>query len=296
VPVYGTRQVVVGYRTETRREPNMVMQEVQVGSEWRWVLEEIPDEVVEDPQPDSTETPTPGPVQVSEVSTPEPEPPPLPETLSTNAQPPTSTPQPSMTIDGETLADVVRAPLCPLTQEQLETVQERERQQAMIHLAQLRRQEWLGIYRDEVNACLDENSEACLIHLGLAIYDHHAIDLGYYFDNRINNPIEDLDEFRMISDTVILGGRDPVSVLFLDTLGFDIYHHSNYEAAFLDALRRRYPFLYLDMFSNVREQDALRQYIDDEAWDDIIGPTYGGYPDAYIGDYPYLLEPFNLNE
>ncbi|HEY71558.1 MAG TPA: hypothetical protein G4O08_13360 [Anaerolineae bacterium] len=256
-------------------------------------MEEIPPPPPQK-EPEIAQTQTPEP-ELTPIPEPELLPTPNPDTMIANTA--TSTPQPTVLLDGESQAVVAfSAPICPLTQEQLEALEDQEREQALHQLAQLRREAWLELYLDMVNVCLDELSDACMFHLGLAIYDYHNINLNYYIEYRLNNPIEDFDEFRMISDTVILGGRNPVSTLFLDELGLDVNHYSNYETVFIDALRRRYPETYYEMEDKAMEQDLIRQYIDDQAWDDIFGPMYGGAPDAYIGDYPYLLEPFNISD
>gem|GEM_PF-2873114 len=56
VPVYGTR-TVTNYTTVLRTEEEIVTKQVQVGTEWQWVLEEIPESVVvaEDPLPEDEE-------------------------------------------------------------------------------------------------------------------------------------------------------------------------------------------------------------------------------------------------
>jgi len=172
----------------------------------------------------------------------------------------------------------------------METLLNEQERKAWLRLEQLQRQAWLDSFWQEVLACIDDNSEACQIRLGLMIYDHYDLDLREIIARGEDNPIEGFEEVRFISDSLIVRTHNPVTLEFLLALGFDTTHISNFEPAFLYRLRRYYETLYAEINKQVAAESGIQEYIDANAWQDIIGPMYGGAPEMYIGDYPMLSE------
>jgi len=313
VPVYGTRSVFAGWTTQTKREPkmvtrtvlagydvverrvpkydwverqdgwtttteqvpHMVSKHVQVGTEWRWVLDEAPPPL---PPVDQEPPPSPSdedkltrieefldpviPPEDPETASPEPVKAPSPESQSTLEPSPTPAQLPSETTDTEPEVPT-GIPTAPFPPTSTPTWDELERLRAANEEA---RQAKIQVNMHEY---MDQEP---LQYIREYVYVANALDYALAAANRENNPLT----LQMLNDNNFYPGQlrpatiwnsaDIISVQFLVSLRIDPIHVPNYEPVFFELLVRLNPGAYDKIASDHLLPDGNPSY----SWEDLI--------------------------
>jgi len=103
-----------------------------------------------------------------------------------------------------------------------------------------RHQQWLDSLRSEVMACAESGDpEGCATAVGATIYAHHGWDLFELASSGADNPLpSDSDEVRLVMASQVAGNMtDPVVSAFIGELHLNPDHYSNFEPAFVEALK-----------------------------------------------------------
>ena len=143
---------------------------------------------------------------------------------------PISTPSPSPTAPTATPVPPGWAP--PLSS--TPTIEEMQSGSAQRH------QQWLDSLRSEVMACAESGDpEGCAATVGATIYAHHGWDLFELARSGADNPLpSDSDEVRLVMASQVAGNMtDPVVSAFIGELHLNPDHYSNFEPAFVEALK-----------------------------------------------------------
>jgi hypothetical protein len=102
-----------------------------------------------------------------------------------------------------------------------------------------RQHEWLDSLQREVMACPESGDpDGCVATVGATIYAHYGWDLFELAASGEDNPLPaDSDEVRIMGQQVAGNMTDPVVGPFIGELRLDLDHYSNFEPAFVEALK-----------------------------------------------------------
>ena len=103
-----------------------------------------------------------------------------------------------------------------------------------------RHQQWLDSLRSEVTACAESGDpDGCVASVGATIYPRYGWDLFELASSGADNPLPpDPEEVRFIMASQVAGNMtDPVVSAFIGELHLNPDHYSNFEPAFVEALK-----------------------------------------------------------
>ena len=125
-------------------------------------------------------------------------------------------------------------------------------------------QQWLDTLRSESAACAESRDpDGCTVAVGATIYPDYGRDLFELASSGADNPLpSDSDEVRLIMASQVAGNMtDPVVSAFIGELHLSPDHYSNFEPAFVEALK------------TVNWQ-AYSDTVVDHAWDMAVAQEY----------------------
>jgi len=122
----------------------------------------------------------------------------------------------------------------------------------------------LDSLRSEVTACAESGDpDGCVASVGATIYPHYGWDLFKLASSGVDNPLPpDSEEVRFIMASQVAGNlTDPVVGAFIGELYLSLDHDSNFEPAFVEALKTVNWGIYSDV-------------VDKYAWDMAVAQEY----------------------
>ncbi len=144
-----------------------------------------------------------------------------------------------------------------------------------------RHRQWIDTLGLQIMNCAESSDvDACLVAVGSTIYDHYGWDLSELASSGLDNPLpNDSDEVRLMSPPIIDNFGDPVVINLLHELDLSSDHHSNFEPAFVEALKNVRPREYLQALEFARDNDGELGLAEDalaEILEELVG-AFRGY-------------------
>jgi len=142
----------------------------------------------------------------------------------------------------------------------------------MLEQRQVSNQQWLDALSKEMERCSESsNPKVCVLQVGQMVYTHYNIDLHELAALKKNNIIaSDSDEVRIMGHPIIGNFTDTVIQKFLADLGLDTHHLSNYEPAFVEALKQEHAQEFKNAVDWAQENNANINELGETVGDDIL--------------------------
>jgi hypothetical protein len=143
-------------------------------------------------------------------------------------------------------------------------------------------QAWERDLTREMDSCIDSGgSDDCIIDIGFEVYDHYGINIYQVANARQDNPLPpDSFGFRLLAPRAMVNWNDDLNPAFLSEVGVDSLHPSNYEAAYLETMKQRYPAEFREAVDEVKDNEGFMEYFKKYGFEQIFGSAYEYRPDT----------------